>query len=168
MSNWRDENRVQCFEYDVSLYAGKYLQMTLPAQTKRQAGLIKRLWQEDAPADGFRKVKIKAYDWTQIEEYLPIIRFYEVEGRKAVVRERMFVQHLQAASLLADLWERRGRALERHYAFRIWTPKLTADHKERTIYDAPMNRVLVGPAFQIGLLRRREWSREFMKAKIPF
>lgn len=168
MSNWRDENRVQCFDYDVSLFAGKYLQMTIPAQTKRQVGLIKRLWQEDEPADGFRKVKIKVYDWTQIEEYLPVIRFYEVEGKTAKVRERMFVQHTQAAFILADLWERRGRALERRYAFRLWTPKLGVDHKEKTFYDAPMSRVLVGPAFQIGRSRRREWSREFMSEKVPF
>jgi len=168
MSNWRDENRVQCFDYDVSLYAGDCLQMTIPAQTKRQVGLIKRLWQEDEPTDGFRKVKVKLYDWTQREEYLPVIRFYEVEGKKAVARERMFVPHTGTAFLLADLWERRGRALERRYVFRVWTPKLGVDHKERTLYDAPMSRVLVGPAFQIGLSRKRDWSREFMKVKVPF
>jgi len=166
--NWRDENRVQCFDYDVSLFAGKHLQMTLPAQSKRQVGLIKRLWQEDEPVDGFRKITVKLYDWTQIEEYLPVIRFYEVEGKTAKVRERMFVPHIQAAFLLADLWERRGRALERRYAFRLWTPKVGVDHKEKTLYDAPMSRVSVGPAFQIGLSRKREWSREFMSEKVPF
>ena len=167
--NWREENHVQNFEFDVTLFAGKYSQISFPAQTKRQVGLIKRLWQEDLPADGFRKVRVKRYDWSQFEGYLQVIRFYEIEGKTAKVRERMFVQHLSAAYLLADLWERRGRALERRYAFRLWTPKLGVDHKEKTFYDAPMSRILVGPAFQIGFSRRREWSREFMDADdVPF
>ncbi len=167
--NWRDENRVQNFIYEVTLFAGKYRQISFPVQTKRQVGLIKQLWQEDEPADGFRKVKVKRYDYSQFERYLQVIRFYEVEEKTAKVQERMFTEHLTASFILADLWERRGRALERRYAFRLWTPKLSADHKAKTIYDAPMGSILIGPAFQIGLSRKREWSRKFMEADdVPF
>jgi hypothetical protein len=142
--------------------------MTIPAQTKRQVGLIKRLWQEDKPADGFRKLKVKRYDWIQVEEFLTVIRFYEIEDKTAKVRERMFVQHTQAAYMLAFLWERRGRALERHYAFRIWTPTRGVDHKVKTLYDAPMRRIPHGPAFQLGLARTHDWNQKFMNAKLPF
>lgn len=168
MKNWRDSQPTRTFEFGAVLLAGDSIQMIVPAETKEHAALVKALWEQDEPADGYRSVRIERGVRVQREEFLVVISFYRVVDRKAKRRATLYVQHSQAAYLLAYLWERRGRARGERYVFRVWTPKCGVDHGSEVTYDGPYTKVPEGILYQIGLSRTREWNEAYMSADVPF
>ena len=166
--SWREKIPVIDFEYDLTLFAGRYLQFCLPARTRREAGLIKALWTEDEPADGFRTVQIEQRRRTERKQFSVLLKLYEVVGKQAKTKATFYIQHAHAGYVLADLWMRRGTRLQRRYVFRLWSPDIGLSDDAEVLYEAPVMKIPIGIHYQIGLDRKTSWSAKYQSDDVPF